>query len=142
MIRRVVLDTSIVVAALRTRSGAGNAVLRLIANRRLVALATPPLFLEYEDVLKRPEQRLAHGLALEAIDEFLAEFAALIEPVEVHFLWRPQTRDANDEMVLEAAINGRADALVTYNIADFTSAGERFGISIVSPAELLKKGTR
>ena len=60
MIRRVVLDTSVVVAGLRTRSGAGNAVLRLIANRRLVALATPPLFLEYEDVLKRAEQRLAH----------------------------------------------------------------------------------
>ncbi|HTW56597.1 MAG TPA: putative toxin-antitoxin system toxin component, PIN family [Terriglobales bacterium] len=133
------LDTSIVVAALRTRSGAGNAVLRLVASRRLVALATPPLFLEYEDVLKRPEQRLAHGLAPESIDEFLAEFAALIEPVDVHFLWRPQTRDTNDEMVLEAAINGQADALVTYNIADFTSAGERFGMPIVAPAELLKK---
>jgi putative PIN family toxin of toxin-antitoxin system len=142
MIRRVVVDTSIVVAGLRTRSGAGNAVLRLIASRRLVALATPPLFLEYEDVLKRPEQLLAHGLEPEDIDEFLAEFAALVEPIEVHFLWRPQTRDANDEMVLEAAINGRADALVTYNIPDFTSAGERFGIPIVVPAELLKKVKR
>jgi putative PIN family toxin of toxin-antitoxin system len=142
MINRVVVDTSIVVAALRTRSGAGNAVLRLIASRRLVALATPPLFLEYEDVLKRPEQRLAHGLEPEEIDEFLAEFAALVEPVEVRFSWRPQTRDANDEMVLEAAINGRADTLVTYNVADFTSAGERFGIRIVAPAELLKKVKR
>lgn len=142
MIARVVIDTSIVVAALRTRLGAGNAVLRLIASRRLVALATPPLFLEYEDVLKRPEQRLAHGLALEAIDEFLTEFAALIEPVDVHFSWRPQTRDANDEMVLEAAINGRADALVTYNIADFTAAGEKFEIPILSPAELLRKVKR
>jgi putative PIN family toxin of toxin-antitoxin system len=142
MINRVVVDTSMVVAALRTRSGAGNAVLRLIASRRLVALATPPLFLEYEDVLKRPEQRLAHGLEPEEIDEFLAEFAALVEPVEVRFSWRPQTRDANDEMVLEAAINGRADTLVTYNVADFTSAGERFGIRIVAPAELLKKVKR
>jgi putative PIN family toxin of toxin-antitoxin system len=142
MIRRVVVDTSIVVAALRTRLGAGNAVLRLIASRRLVACATPPLFLEYEDVLKRPEQRLVHGLEPRDIDEFLGEFAALVEPVEVHFLWRPQTRDANDEMVLEAAINGRADALVTYNIADFTSAGERFGIPILAPAELLKKVKR
>jgi putative PIN family toxin of toxin-antitoxin system len=142
MVVRVVVDTSVVVAALRTRSGAGNAVLRLIGRRRVVALATPPLFLEYEDVLKRPEQRLVHGLTLESIEEFLAEFAALVEPVEVHFLWRPQTRDANDEMVLEAAINGRADALVTYNIADFSSAGARFGIPIVSPAELLKKVKR
>jgi hypothetical protein len=53
-------------------------------------------------VLKRPEHRLAHGLSLEAIDEFLAELAALIEPVVVHFQWRPQSRDPADEMVLEA----------------------------------------
>src|SRR5260221_10536252 len=83
--RRIVLDTSVVVAGLRTQLSAGNAVLLLVAKRRLVALATPPLFLEYEDVLKRPEHRLAHGLAPEAIDEFLGELAALIEPVEVHF---------------------------------------------------------
>jgi putative PIN family toxin of toxin-antitoxin system len=139
MIRRIVLDTSVVVAALRTRTGAGNAVLQLVADRRLVLLATPPLFLEYEDVLQRPEQRLAHGLASEEINEFLAELAALIEPVEVHFLWRPQSRDPNDEMVLEAAINGQADALVTYNVRDFALAGGRFGIAVLSPAELLKK---
>ncbi len=137
--KRVVLDTSVVVAGLRTRLGAGNAVLRLVASRRLVALATPPLFLEYEDVLKRPEHRLVHGLAPEAVDEFLAELAALIEPVEVHFQWRPQSRDPNDEMVLEAAINGWADALVTYNVADFAVAAERFRISVLRPAELLKK---
>jgi|ERR1022692_1784227 putative PIN family toxin of toxin-antitoxin system len=140
MIERVVLlDASVVVAAaLRTRAGAGNAVLRLVANRRLTPLATPPLFLEYEDVLKHPEQRIAHGLTLEMIDEFLAEFAALVEPVEVRFLWRPQVRDPSDEMVLEAAINGQADALVTYNIADFALAGERFALPILRPPHLLK----
>src|SRR5260221_8719338 len=137
--RRIVLDTSVVVAGLRTQLGAGNAVLRLVATRRLVALATPPLFLEYEDVLKRSEHRLAHGLTPLEIDEFLAELAALIEPVEVHFQWRPQTRDPNDEMVLEAAINGEADSIVTYNVADFAEAGKRFAISIMRPGELLKK---
>src|SRR5713226_213821 len=91
--RRVVLDTSVVVSGLRSSLGAANAVLRLVAQRRLIPLATPPLFLEYEDVLKRSEQRLAHGLTLEMVDEFLAEFAALVEPVEVRFLWRPQVRD-------------------------------------------------
>ena len=140
--RRIVLDTSVVVAGLRTQSGAGNAVLRLIASRRLVPLASAPLFLEYEEVLQRPEQRLAHGLASDQIDEFLAELAALIEPVELHFRWRPQLRDSNDEMVLETAINGRADALVTYNIADFASAGRRFRIPVVHPAELLRKVKR
>jgi len=142
MLRRVVLDTSVVAAALRTRSGAANAVLRLAASRRLVALATPPLFLEYEEVLSRPEQRLAHGLATQAIDEFLAELAALVEPVEIHFQWRPQVRDPSDEMVLEAAINGRADALVTYNLKHFALPGDRFRIPVVHPAELLKKVRR
>ena len=142
MIRRVVLDTSVVVAGLRSRSGAGNAVLRLVANGRLVLLATPPLFLEYEDVLYRPEQRLAHGLSPEAIDKFLAELSALIEPVEVHFQWRPQLRDPNDEMVLEAAINGKADALVTYNLVDFESVKDRFNIPVLHPANLLKKVKR
>jgi len=137
--RRVVLDTSIVVAALRSRSGAANAVPRLVAERRIVALATPPLFLEYEEMLKRPEQTLAHHLRAEAVDQFLAELAALIEPVETHFQWRPQVRDPSDEMVLEAAINGHADAPVTFNVSDFQGSGERLGIPIVRFFNLLKR---
>lgn len=142
MVYRVVLDTSVIVAGLRTRLGAGNAVLQLVAEGRVLALATPPLFLEYEDVLKRPEQQLAHGLVPDSVDEFLAELAALIEPVEVHFLWRPQGRDPNDEMVVEAAINGRSDALVTYNIGDFETIEQRFKIRVMQPAELLRKVKR
>ena len=135
----IVLDTSVIVAGLRTRLGAGNAVLRLVAEERVRLLATPPLFLEYEDVLKRPEHRLAHGLTPEKIDEFLAELAAWVEPVEVHFQWRPQTSDPNDEMVLEAAINGRADAVVTYNVADFAGAARRFDILVMRPADVLRR---
>jgi predicted nucleic acid-binding protein len=80
-----------------------------------------------------------HGLAPEAIEEFLAELTALIEPVEVHFQWRPQSRDPNDEMALEATINGRADALVTYNVAGFARSAERFRISVLRPGDLSKK---
>lgn len=133
------MDTSVVVAGLRTRLGAGNAVLRLVASRQLILLATPPLFLEYEDVLQRPEQRLAHGLTPQAVDEFLAELAALIEPVELHFQWRPQSPDTNDEMVIEAAVNGRAEAVVTYNVRDFELPCKRFGIPVLTPAEVLRK---
>lgn len=136
---RVVLDTSVIVAALRSRQGAANAVLRFVATGKLRVLCTPPLFLEYEDVLKRPEHRLVHGLSPTAVDDFLAELAAVIEGVDVHFSWRPQVRDPNDEMILEAAINGRADALVTYNLADFAQAADRFEIEILHPAELLKR---
>lgn len=111
----------------------------LVVGRRIIPLATPPLFLEYEDVLQRAEHRLVRGLSELDIQEFLSEFAALVEPVELHFRWRPQLRDPNDEMVLEAAINGQADALVTYNISDFSAAGLRFRVPVLSPGQLLKR---
>ena len=104
----------------------------------MTALATPALFLEYEEVLKRPEHRAAHGLDHEAIDAFLAALASAIEPVTVHIAWRPQLRDPSDEMVLEAAINGRADVIVTFNVKDFAPAA-RFGVSVRFPADVLKE---
>ena len=127
------------VAALRSRHGASNEVLRLVAAGKLVVLATPPLFLEYEEVIKRPEQQLTHGMRMVAIEGFLSELAAVIVPVELHFQWRPQGRDPSDEMVVEAAINSRADALITHNIADFIAAEQQFEIQVLRPAELLKK---
>jgi predicted nucleic acid-binding protein len=63
----------------------------------------------------------------------------LIEPVELHFRWRAQVHNTNDEMVLETAVHGDAEALVTYNTADFSVAAERFGIPVLTPAQLLKK---
>jgi putative PIN family toxin of toxin-antitoxin system len=136
---RIVLDTSVVVAALRSRAGASNQVLRSVARRRVRVLATPALFLEYEEVLKRPEQRAIHHLNDRQIEGFLAALASAIEPVTVHIAWRPQLRDPSDEMVLEAAINGRADALVTFNVKDFISAAHRFGLSVLRPADVLDK---
>ncbi|HEX7760395.1 MAG TPA: putative toxin-antitoxin system toxin component, PIN family [Caulobacteraceae bacterium] len=136
---RLVLDTSILVAALRSRTGASNALLRRVATEQLRPLATQALFLEYEDVLKRPEQRLAHGLSLAAVDGFLAALASACEPVDVHFRWRPQLKDPADEMVLEAAVNGRADALVTHNVRDFLPAANHFGLRIVKPGELIRE---
>ena len=137
--RRIVLDTSVVVAGLRSVTGAGNAVLRLVARQQLVLLATPALFFEYEEVLKRPEQRLAHGLGLKEIDAFLGALASACEPVEVRFQWRPQLADADDEFVLETAVNGRADALVTHNVRDFSAVARKFGLRVLRPGELLKE---
>jgi predicted nucleic acid-binding protein len=96
LIVNIVLDSSVLVAGLRTRLGVGNAVVRLVAERREELLAAPPLFLEYEAVLERTEHQLVHALALAAVDEFLAELTALIIPVEVHFQWRLQSRNPND----------------------------------------------
>ncbi len=98
------------------------------------------LFLEYEAVLKRPEQIAIHGFSAAELDSILAELAALAEPVETHFLWRPQLLDAADELVLEAAVNARADALTTYNVRDFAGPATRFGLAVLRPADLLTKG--
>ncbi len=104
----------------------------------LVPLVSPALFLEYEDVLKRPEQRSAHGMSVSDIDGFLAALASASEPVECHFRWRPQLRDPGDEMVLEVAVNGRARALVTHNIKDFAPA-QQFRVAVLTPADCLKE---
>lgn len=136
---RIVLDTDVIVTALRSATGGSNAVLREAASGRLTPLVTPALFLEYEAVLKRPEQRLAHRLKLQDIDHFLAALASACEPVDVSFQWRPQLSDPNDEMVLEAAVNGRADALVTHNVRHFEKGAVVFGLRVLRPGELLKE---
>ena len=100
-------------------------------------LASVPLFMEYEAVLTRPEHLLASQLTTQAISAFLDYLAVLIEPVKLHYLWRPQLSDVADEMVLETAINGRADHIVTFNGRHFRAA-ERFGIEIVTPAEMIR----
>ena len=136
---KVVLDTDIIVTALRSATGGSYAVLREAAHGRITPLVTPALFLEYEAVLKRPEQRLVHGLGLRDIDRFLSALAAACEAVEVSFQWRPQLSDANDEMLLEAAVNGQADALITHNVRDFVKGAERFGLRVLRPGEFLKE---
>jgi putative PIN family toxin of toxin-antitoxin system len=130
---RIVMDTSVLVAGLRSSLGASAAVLKEIAANRVELVASPALFLEYEAVLKREE----HGLPAQYVDGFLAELALCILPVEIRFVWRPQLTDADDEMVLEAAINGQAEAIVTHNRRDFERAAHRFGIEVLTPAEVL-----
>jgi predicted nucleic acid-binding protein len=113
--------------------------LRLVAARRLVPLVSTALFLEYEDVLSRPEQRAVHGLDLAAVSQAMNGLAALCEAVEVRFNWRPQLSDANDEMVLEVALNGRADCIVTHNLRDFRVVAPRFGLAVLTPGALLER---
>jgi putative PIN family toxin of toxin-antitoxin system len=136
---RAVLDTSVLVAGLRSGLGASARLLGLVADGIVTPLVSTPLFFEYEDVLKRPEQLQAMAMTEEAMDGFLSAFASASEAVEVHYKWRPQVRDPADEMVLEAAINGRAAALVTHNLRDLADAGKAFGIPVIRPAEALKR---
>lgn len=135
--QRIVLDTNVIVAGLQSRNGASNRLLRMVPEHRFALLLSVPLFLEYEAVLKRPERQAEHGLSNERIDTLLAVWARFGVPVNLHYLWRPQLRDAGDEMVLETAVNGRADGLVTFNVQDFKPAASRFGIELLTPAQWL-----
>ena len=136
---RLIIDSNVVASAFRSRSGASFALLELVRREWVRMLATPPMFLEYEDVLKRPAQLAVSRLSLSDVDAALDALAALIEPVETHLSWRPQLPDPDDEMVLEAAINGRADALVTYNAAHFRIAVARFGLRLARPADIIRE---
>jgi putative PIN family toxin of toxin-antitoxin system len=133
------LDTSIVVATLRSRRGASHRLLELVAHGKVRPLVSTTLFLEYEDVLMRPETRLATKMDAANVEGFLAAFASAAEGVEVNFRWRPQLTDPNDELILEAAVNGAADALVTHNVRDFREAAPRFGLRVLLPREVLKE---
>ena len=133
------MDTDAVVAALRSPSGASAAILQLARKRRLTLTATVPLCIEYEAVCSRAEHLRAAGLGLVEAAIFLDGLIGVIEPAEVWFLWRPQLRDAGDELVLEAAVNSRADAIVTFNRRDFREAAVRFGVAILLPSEALRR---
>ncbi len=137
-LKRVVLDTNVLVAAGRSRNGASFAILQAVRAGRFRMLASIPLFLEYEAVLKRPEQLTVGYRTLQMVDDFLDALSIWIEPVHLMFLWRPQLRDPDDEMVLETALNGRADVLITFNVDDFSAAG-RFGLPVLTPAAFLRQ---
>ena len=134
---KLVIDTNILVAAARNRHGPSFALMQIIRLGQVKMACSPALFLEYEDVLKRPEQLLASGLLDSDIDAILNELAVTIEPVLTHYQWRPQLRDPADEMVLEAAANAQAHAIVTYNLRDFGPA-KLFGIPVLNPEQCIE----
>lgn len=133
---RLVLDTNVVVAGVRSPAGASAAVLEAVAEGKFTLICNPALFLEYEAVLKRPEHLAAAGLASSDVDVFLAGLARLLEPAGQGRSMRPQLSDPDDEMVLEAAIFGRAEAIVTFEIKTFQQAATTFGMLAMTPAEL------
>ena len=129
---RLVLDTDVLVAGIRSRRGASRAWLRAILQGEVTLLLSVPLALQYEAVLTRPEHLAAAGANARQIGRLLDALCAVCTPVEISFLWRPVLRDADDEMVLEAAINGRADRLLTFNELDFVGAGP-LGVTVERP---------
>ena len=136
---RYVLDTNVVVAGLRSPRGVSAVLIDRALSRAFTPLLSVALTLEYEAACCDPIQRIASGLSMAEVGTVISALCAVAEPVKTRFLWRPQLRDPADEMVLEAAINGNADALVTFNQRDFSDAPGRFGIAMLSPQEALRR---
>ena len=138
-LKRYVLDTNVLVAALRSESGASRKLLLSALDGEIVTLASVPLMIEYEAVLTRPQQLSATGLTIGETNAVLDAIAAIVEPIQLPFLWRPRLKDPADEMVLETAVNGRADRLVTFNLRHLKAAAEEFGIRVLTPPEAWKE---
>ena len=118
--------------------GASNLLLRHLVRGDISAVATQALFYEYEAVLMRPEQLAATRLTQEEALRIIDALHSAVEGVQVWFRWRPQLIDADDEVVLEAAIIGHADLLTTFNMRDFRGITSSFGIRAVTPFDLIK----
>lgn len=102
-------------------------------------LLTVALALEYEAICTLAEHRLASGLSASETQVFVDTLISMSEPIKSFFRWRPQLHDPGDELVLEAAVNGQADAIVTFNEKDLHDARKGFGIEVIRPGEALRR---
>ena len=128
-----VLDTNVLVAAARSREGASFLLLEELGLQpRFRICVSVPLVLEYEMALKRTS-----GLDASAAEQIVDYLCEVGDRREIYFLWRPFLRDPKDEMVLEVAVEARAEAIVTHNVRDLAGVEERFGIRVLRPGEFL-----
>jgi putative PIN family toxin of toxin-antitoxin system len=135
---RLVLDTNVVVAALRSGAGASAEILRLARLGRIQLVGSMALALEYLEVCERQEHITASGLDQPMARMFIEGVCATMKTYRKHWSYRPVLNDPDDEMVLEAAINGVCDAIVTFNQRDFLEA-RLFGIEVLLPRDVLRR---
>ncbi len=132
----MVLDTNVLVSASRSGRGASARLLSLVGTGRFDLVLSVPLVVEYEDAIMRgvepgtPKRRI-----LEDILDYLCSVA---EPQDIFFLWRPHLRDPKDDMVLEVAVAGGCEAIISYNTRDF-GAVDVFGLNVLRPKEFLEQ---
>jgi putative PIN family toxin of toxin-antitoxin system len=133
---QVVIDTNVLLAALRSELGASYCLLSLVRDDRWQLNLSVPLVLEYEDVLKRPEAGLT--LSHAEIDDVLDFLCAVANRREIFYLWRPALRDAKDDFILELAVESDCDFIITFNVRDFVGVN-KFGLQAITPREFLQK---
>lgn len=135
MKRKIVLDTNVLISALRSRRGASYQLLLMLGGSKFDINISVPLIVEYEEVAKRSSREF--GLTHADIDDILDYICRVAEKRQIHFLWRPILRDPEDDHILELAVESECEFIVTYNIRDF-SPSKHFGIQVVTPKEFLE----
>ena len=134
----IILDTNVLVMALRSKQGASYALLSELPSQDFQIALTIPLYIEYQDVLSRPDM-LALGYTTKDITDLTQYLCSIAHKQSIYYLWRPWLKDPKDDMVLEAAFASQSDYIVTYNSKDFKGKGieDSFGIKPVTAKELL-----
>jgi putative PIN family toxin of toxin-antitoxin system len=132
--RRIVIDTNVLVAGLRSL-GASHRLLSMIGTGRFAHVLSVALVFEYEYAIKRPEAGIRLGNA--TLDDILDYLVVSGERQQIYFLWRPLLPDPSDDLVLEVAVQGQCDTIVTFNTRDFVGS-ERFGVRAMRPGPFLK----
>ncbi len=132
---QIVIDTNVLISALRSKRGASFRLVSLIGDERWQMNVSVPLVFEYEDVAKRGGQALT--LTQREVEDIIDFICATANHRLIFYLWRPFLPDPHDNLVLELAVESNADFIVTYNRRDFRGA-ERFGIGVVTPAVFLR----
>jgi len=128
----IVLDTKVLFSAMRSSRGASYRLLQRIDKSPLQLHISTPLVLEYEAVLKRNDSLIYTDV--DAVVDYLCHIS---EKHGIFYLWRPVLRDPQDDHILELAVKANA-MIVTWNLKDFAPASSRFGLSVVTPRDLLK----
>jgi putative PIN family toxin of toxin-antitoxin system len=134
--KQVVIDTNVIIAALRSRRGASFRLLTILEKNKFTVCVSVPLVMEYEDVAKRFIGEIA--LNEEDIEAVIDYICSVARQREIYFLWRPFLKDPKDDMLLELAVAAECQFIVTFNKRDFTGC-EQFGIKAISPRDFLEE---
>jgi predicted nucleic acid-binding protein len=133
----LVIDTSVLVAGLRSSLGASHELLRRVSSGQFEIGITTPLVLEYEAVCTRPEA--VPGRTAEEVGEVIDHLCAVGQQTAVWYQVRPAVADPDDELVLEAAVASGSQWIVTHNTRDMESGASRYGIEVITPGEALRR---
>ena len=131
---KIVIDTNVLFTALRSRQGASYYLVSFLPSKRFSIAISVPLIIEYEDVLMRG--KLPTSISEKDISDFIDFFCYIGDQQNIFFLWRPYLPDPSDDLVLEVAVAGGCDAIITYNKRHFKNV-KKFGLRVLDPREFL-----